>query len=61
MTAEMDTSNLEEAMAEDRKYKCIKCGLIITLSGSSTAQPDKKQGGPCPKGSSGDHSWTNHR
>lgn len=41
----------------DREYKCSKCHMVITLSGSYTGQPEKKQGGPCPKDTKGEHSW----
>jgi hypothetical protein len=46
-------------MSEDREYKCLICGLIIKVSGSRPGTPDKKEGGPCPKNTKGEHSWTN--
>ena len=39
----------------EHKNRCIRCGIIVT---STTAFPDRQLGGPCPKDSSGNHSWT---
>lgn len=44
-------------MANERKYRCSYCGVIITLSGGYAPEP--KMGGPCPKSSfdNGEHAW----
>jgi hypothetical protein len=48
-------------MAEEKKYKCLNCKMVITMASGVTVPPNPKQGGPCPNNQSGNHSWTSQR
>jgi hypothetical protein len=42
--------------SEARKYRCVKCGLVVEMGYDSW--PDRHQGGECPAVSSnGNHDW----
>jgi hypothetical protein len=36
------------------KYKCNNCALIVEVT---SGVPARKEGGPCPKDSLGQHNW----
>ena len=38
-----------------QKYKCNNCALVVEVE--SKALPDRKEGGPCPKDTLGQHNW----
>lgn len=38
----------------EKKWKCSRCGMIVTVGAFF---PDKKLGGPCPRDPRGEHGW----
>ncbi|MEI7961106.1 MAG: hypothetical protein WCI04_02110 [archaeon] len=38
------------------KFECSRCHAVVEISFNKTV-PDKKEDGPCPKASNGEHSW----
>jgi len=38
------------------RFKCSRCGKEVEISINKVV-PDKKENGPCPKVSNGEHNW----
>ena len=38
------------------RFKCSRCGKEVEIS-TNKVVPDKKENGPCPKVSNGEHNW----